>query len=443
MNSVSEIRPEFNKQVKINFDGGDLSSDAGLFLIREFAEKLGMPALVKKLFKTNDKAIRMHTDAENFWQMTYQRLAGYHQDDDADELTNEPVFRTLLDKDALASQPTLSRFHNRMDGDTLKQFAIIQQTLRGRIQKFTKASMTLLDLDSTLLSTFGEQEGAAFNFHYKGNGYHPLLCFDGLTGDLLKIELREGNVYTSRDVAGFMKPLLFEYRHRHPGIKLFLRGDSGFAVPELYDQMERNDVSYAIRLKDNPALRREAEWLEEALDERTQQNKVDYAVEYGEFLYQAGSWGYPRRVVVKMEKPENQMITIPTFIVTNMTSSPKSLIQFYCNRGSMENFIKEVKNGFDFKTLSSSSMTVNANRLQLSAIAYNLFNWFRRLVLPESMRKLQVDTLRLKLLKIAARVIKAARYLTFKLCSSCPYQEEFRQTIDNIQCLPPLLQSLQ
>ena len=439
MNNVPEIRPAFNRSVKINFDGGDLSSDAGLFLVREFAKKVGIRELIEKKFRTNDTAERRHTDAENLLQMVYQKIAGYFRDDDADELTDEPVFQTLLGKEALASQRTLSRFHHRMDEDTLNQFNGIHRELRKRVYRITPPEMVLFDIDSTLFETFGEQEGEAFNYHYGGHGYHPLLCYDGLTGDLLKAELRSGSVYTSKDVTGFMQPLLKEYRNRYPGMNLYLRGDSGFAVPELYEQLERNGVSYAIRLKDNPALKRESQWMETDLNERTRLNTIDYAVEYGEFIYRAGSWNSPRRVVVKMEKPQNQMICIPTYIVTNMALPPESLIRLYCNRGRMENFIKESKNGFDFDTMSSHSKIVNANRLQLSALAYNLFNWFRRLVLPDSMCKLQIDTLRLKLLKIAARVIRAARYLTFKLCSSCPYQEEFRQTFDNIQRLTPLL----
>ena len=103
----------------------------------------------------------------------------------------------------------------------------------------------------------------------------------------------------------------------------------------------------------------------------------------------------------------------------------------------MENFIKEGKSGFDFSSVSSSSMIVNANRLQLHTLAYNLFNWFRRLVLPAKMRKLRIDAIRLKLLKVAARAIRSARYLIFKLCSSCPYKQEFYEALENIRRLNP------
>ena len=123
------------------------------------------------------------------------------------------------------------------------------------------------------------------------------------------------------------------------------------------------------------------------------------------------------------------------FLVTNMESSPEYLIKFYCKRGLMENFIKERKTGFDFASVSSHARIVNANRLQIHALAYNIFNWFRRLVLSANMRKQRIDTVRLKLLKIAAKVIRSARYITFKLCSSCPYKDEFYETLSNISKL--------
>ena len=129
-----------------------------------------------------------------------------------------------------------------------------------------------------------------------------------------------------------------------------------------------------------------------------------------------------------------------TFIVTNMDASPEELIRFYCKRGRMENFIKESKNGFDFASVSSSSKVVNANRLQVHALAYNIFNWFKRLALSANMRKLQIDTIRLKLLKIATKVVYSARYITFKLCSTCPYKDEFYETLENIRKLQPKLE---
>ena len=441
MSIVNTLALESNRQIKINFDGGDLSSDAGLLLIKEFVSKLGINKLIGRNFKTNDSAtFRFHTDRDNLLQMIYMIIAGYFEDDASDELTNDPVFKAVLDKEALASQPTISRFFNRMDEDTLNQFLAIGRILRKKIYSIQMPEAVVLDLDSTLLEAYGKQEGRAFNYHYQSNGYHPLVCYDGITGDLIKIQLRDGTQYSCTGVVDFLQPVLDEYLNDYPAIKLLLRGDSGFATPELYKQCEENGTSYVIRLKENKTLRSKAEDLEDKLDEITKNNKVDYAVVYGEFMYQAGSWPYERRVVCKVEKPENQMVYMYTFIVTNMDSSPEYLIKFYCKRGLMENFIKESKSGFDFASVSSHTKIVNAGRLQVHALAYNIFNWFRRLVLSAKMRKQRIDTVRLKLLKIAAKVIHSARYITFKLCSSCPYQNEFYETLSNIGKLHPQLE---
>ena len=146
---------ESNKQIKINFNGGDLSSDGGLLLIKEFAARDGLIKLVKKLFKTNDSAtFRIHTDPDNLMQMIYQIIAAYFEDDCADELTTDPVFTAALEKEALASQPTLSRFWNRMDADTLTQLESIEAKMREVIYSIRHPEQMLFDLDSTLLNTY-------------------------------------------------------------------------------------------------------------------------------------------------------------------------------------------------------------------------------------------------------------------------------------------------
>ena len=292
MSIVNTFSLQSNRQIKINFDGGDLFSDAGLLLIKEFISRLGIERILNRSFKTNDSAVfRYHTDRDNLLQMIYMIMAGYFEDDASDELTKDPVFKAVLEKSALASQPTVSRFFNRMDEDTLKQFQEISQILRKRIYSIQMPQAVILDLDSTLLAAYGKQEGRAFNFHYRSNGYHPLVCYDGITGDLIKIQLRDGAAYSCTGVTNFLQPILDEYLNDYPTIHLLLRGDSGFATPDLYKQCEENGTNYVIRLK--------------------------------------------------------------------------------------ENFIKESKSGFDFSAVSSHNRIVNANRVQVHALAYNIFNWFR------------------------------------------------------------------
>ena len=223
----------------------------------------------------------------------------------ASHIVSDPVFKSVLEKDALASQPTVSRFFNRMDADTLNQFLTIGRILRKKIYSIQVPQAVILDLDPTLLDAYGRQEGRAFNFHYQSNGYHPLVCYDGMTGDLIKIQLRDGTQYSCTGVVDFLHPILDEYLNVYPAIRILLRGDSGFATPDLYKQCEENGTSYVIRLKENGILREKASHLVDELDEITKNNKVDHAVAYGEFMYKAGSWPYERRVVCKVEKPED------------------------------------------------------------------------------------------------------------------------------------------
>lgn len=440
MNSLNDMALNFNNRIKFNFNGGDLTSDSGLILLREFDEKLGFSSLIKNSFKTTDTAkYRFHCDADNLLQKMYMSIASYFADSTSDELRMDPLFNHILAK-KLASQPTLSRFFSRMDKNTIKQLDEINMNMRKRIYSVEKPKHILLDVDSTNFKTFGKQEESSFNFHYKSNGYHPLLAFDGLTGDLLKAELRPGSIYTSNGIEEFIRPLIKEFSELEPDTHLSLRGDSGFAKPKLYELLEENSVSYAIRLKANASLYSLAAGAVQELTDICTSNILDYKVVYDEFYYQANSWDVPRRVVVKVEKPSNQMVFMHSFIVTNMELSPMQVLMFYCNRGKMENYIKEFKNGFRFDRMSSNSFLTNQNKLQMYVITYNLFNWFRRLVLSKEFRKLQIDTIRIKMFKVAAKVVRGGGYIKFKLCSYFQYKKEFMQTLDNIYALNPKLE---
>ena len=429
-----------NTNIDLNFEGGKLSSDSGLLLVKEFVHKTGLGLIIKKMFKTNDTAImRIHTDFANLMQALYQIIAGYFVDDRADDLTNEPVFMACLEKGALASQPTMSRFYNRMDQDTLFQFGKIQKMMRKAIYSLPGhlPKTMLFDLDTTLLNTYGKQEGSAWNYHYQTEGYHPKVCFNGITGELIRAELRKGTEYCSKDITEFMDPVFKEFTVDYPSVHLFLRGDSGFATPELYEQCETNNCHYTIRLKSNKSLIEKAKEITALLDEKTKKDKVSYACQFGEFQYAASSWSKERRVVCKVEKPSDSFVYQYTFIVTSLSGNPKSIINFYCKRGTMENYIKEGKNGFDFSAVSSSSMIVNSNRLQIHVIAYNIINWMKRYVFPKSMSRDTIETIRIKLFKIASKITFHARKIVYSLCSSYPYKKEFFQILDNISALQP------
>lgn len=207
---------------------------------------------------------------------------------------------------------------------------------------------------------------------------------DGLTWDLIKAELRSGNVYTSGQVVRFIGPVLKRYWGKHPYVTKFIRADSGFALPELYEIAEELETFYAIRLKVNPTLYKLSTEFAEKMVKLCKRDLFSYHVIYGEFKYKAASWKKECRVVVKIEKPEGEMMFNYTFIVTNISFFPEDAVKFYCNRGTMENFIKEGKLGLSFDKMSSTEFVASANKLQEMVLAYNFNNWFKRLCINDT-----------------------------------------------------------
>ena len=435
MTSLQECTMNFNPRMKVNFDGGDLTSDAGLLLYKEFDHKLGLSETVKQELVVNDPVHhRDHPNSDVAMQKIYQHLCGYHTDDHADDLANEPLLTKMMEKQRLASQPTISRFNKKADIATAKSLEFTNEILQGRVYDIEPRDQFVLDLDSSGFTASGNQHGANYNHHYAERGFHPLYCFDGLTGDCLRAELRAGNVYTSRQVVRFMGSILKRYLAWAPTALLVFRGDSGFAVPELFKLAEAKGHKYAIRLKSNPRLQAIAQIMANKLISHDKLHQRE--VYYREFRYKAASWDRERRIVVKMERPSGELHIQFTFIATNMELQPRNVVRFYFQRGHMENFIKEAKNGFACHKMSSTDFESNAVKLQIAMLAYNFNNWFRRLCLPEAMKPNRMETLRTKLIKIAGRLISSGRYWTWKLSSSCVYKKPFIQTLNNIQRLP-------
>lgn len=435
MNSIiNDFKCNFNSSVKFNFKGGRLTSDAGCILIESFMKSMGILKLLKS-FKTNDKTIRKHTDDQILHQILLQNILAYFNDDDADKLAHENMLTTALGKERLASQPSLSRCYNRMDETTIAQLNYILKNLRKKAYSIEMPEYVIFDIDSTLLNTYGKQEGSDFNFHYQAQGYHPLLCYDAFTGDLISAVLREGSKYCSKDAADFLSPVFREYMDEYPEVNCILRGDSGFASPDIYETCEKHGVEYIIRLKENNLLNEKAIPAFREILKKCAEDTYSYKVEYDEFEYQASTWSHPRRVVMKIEKTEGRMDFDCMFIVTSLKYDPETTVKIYCKRGAMENFIKEGKSEFGFSRVSSHSMKVNSNRFLISALAYNIFNLFRRLTLSEKLRKCTANTIRLAIFKVAARVVSKARYTIFELCSNCAYKDEIIFAHNNIQQL--------
>jgi hypothetical protein len=434
MATLSQMTLNFNRSIKLSNDGGALSSDTGEFIFREFDEKIGFSKTLTKLLNLKDeRRYHVHSNENLLRQKIYQIIAGYDKDDAADYLTNDPVFTQIIGTDALASQPSLSRFFGRFDHEAMDGLNQGNQEILDKVHQFRDSKALILDLDSTHSDTYGKQEESAYNAHYGTVGFHPLVAFDGATGDFLKAKLRPGNVYTSNGVVDFIQPVIEHYNNTFSGTVLFLRGDSGFAVPALYALCEKEPVFYVIRLKSNAQLQKLAEEYHPSTVP-SDISKTEFYFE--ETLYQAKSWKKPRKVIIQSVRPAGELFFTHSFLVTNLESfSPQDIVRAYQKRGTMENFIKEAKNGFGLDQMNSHSFQVNEAKMMLSLLAYNLTNWLRTLCFPDSQKKMQIETIRTRIIKVASKLVKSGRSLYFKLASSFVYQKFFWEVLCQIQKL--------
>jgi len=288
----------------------------------------------------------------------------------------------------------------------------------------------ILDLDSSVSETYGEQEGTAYNGHFDCTCYHPLFCFNQF-GDVERALLREGNVHSAKDWLAVLEPVVARYRSQK--LPRYFRADAAFANPEVYEFLEAEGYGYAIRLPANDVLQREIEPLLTRPVGRPSNAPV---VWYDDFLYQAQSWERARRVVAKVEWHKGELFPRVGFIVTNLDSPAKRVVRFYNQRGTAEQWIKEGKNAVKWTRLSCHDFVDNQVRLQLFVLAYNLGNFLRQAVLPQAVRHWTLTTLREKLIKIGAKVVRHSRQVIFQMAEVAVPRELFRailQTIDRLR----------
>ena len=427
MNIIPKTKEKIEGKIKYNFEGGNLSSDSGLIIFKKFIDEFGLKNLVQENMNFSDRNFIC------FFQRLYLRMAGYNNDLVLKDLKLDPIFQKMLNISDLYSQSTMSRFDNDLDEVDLQSFDKLNFSLLEKSYKKDLPERVILDIDSTGIRTFGNQNKQAYNGHYKENGYHPLMVFDGITGDLIKAELRPGNVYTSNGVVEFITPVIEWYKKNFPEIELHFRGDSGFAIPELYELLEKHNIEYGIRLKSNNILKQLTKSPENYFSKKELSDGSVHLVKFDNFDYKAGSWKKERSVKVKIEKKAGTLIPRITYIVTNKKDNTKEILNYYTDRGKMENFIKEIKNGFGLKNLSHKEFIVNQNKLAQLMIIYNINNLMRRLVFPKEFAKYRIETIRYKFIKIASKSVKSGRVHTFKMSSSYPYKKEFLEIISNIE----------
>lgn len=391
-------------------------------LVDQLARALGVRESLGRHLASHP--LRTFDDADLVMQKAMLVAAGYHADDDATDLRNDPAFESSVGR--LASQETVSRRFSAMGEPDVEALRSAVREVQNGIAAHGARRAIVVDFDTTLLAGYGSQEGLAWNFHYSGTGLHPIVATDTEMRDVVGFELRPGAQHCSKDAGGFIEGVLDRMTARHPNALVAVRADAGFSSPEVYEACERYGCPYAVRLKSNARLQELAAPLASLLDPGSGKEA------YGSFSYRASSWDRERRVVVRCEATEGELFVRSTFIVTNMAAPPRDVFAFYCGRGAMELIIGELKEGFLRNCVQSRSMAANEFRCLTAILAYSLLNWLRRLALPARLAKEKAVTLRSELVKVAARKVSHGRSVLFRLSSSCPRKSAFYHAMGRI-----------
>jgi hypothetical protein len=407
------------------FDGGRLTSDGGLVWLAEADSELGLCERVAEHVPEWRKRKGRHSLQALVRQRVFQIACGYEDQNDSDSLREDPLLKLLCGSlpqsgANLASQPTISRLENAPSASACYRMAdaIFELYLTERGKEGVPERI-VLDFDSTDDPTHGDQEGSFYHGYYGQHMYHPLLVFDGQSGHLIAALLRAGNTHGSNSAVALLKRIVGRLRRRWPGVRIEVRADAGFAVPALYDYCEGEGITYTVGLITNVRLEELAEGLLEEAKRRYDEER-EKARLFSEGSYRAGSWEHARRVVYKAEAMEQGTNT--RFLVTTRIDGPKDLYEFYVRRGESENWIKDFKLHLKADRLSCSRFIANQFRLLLHACAYWLMDALRRKLLASGARRMQLDTLRLRLIKIGGRVRELLTKIRLHLASGHPGQ---------------------
>ena len=407
------------------FDGGRITSDGGLPWLSKMDSEMGLCEAISEHVPEWRKRRGRHSLASLVRQRVLQIACGYEDQNDSDTLRKDPLLKLacgLLPESGedLASQPTICRLENAATrrschriAEALFELYLAERGKAGAPEKI------LLDFDSTDDPVHGGQEGSRYHGYYRQHMYHPLLVFDGDTGHLITALLRAGNTHASNSSVALLKRIAGRLRERWPEVAIEVRADAGFAVPAVYEYCEDESITYTIGLITNPRLE---EMAKDLLDEALELHDARGAKQrlFSEALYAARSWEHARRVVYKAEAMEQG--TNRRFVVTTREDEPKALYEFYARRGEGENWIKDFKLHMKADRLSCHRFIANQFRLLLHAAAYWLMDALRRKLIESGVRRMQLDTLRLRLVKIGGRVRELATKVRMHLASGHPGQ---------------------
>ena len=425
------------REIEVRFDGGRITSDAGWLLLYALDRSQGLSAGFSScIVDQRDGRYVSHELGEMVRQRLFQILAGYEDCNDADELRADPMLMSVCERlpesdPELASQPTLSRLENRVSRKDLMRIGHWMLESWARRLRKRRPKRVVLDLDSTDDPTNGQQQLSFYHGFYRSRILHPLLIFDGETGELAAAVLRPGNKGAAFGAIGALKRVIAAVR-RSLGAQVVIeiRADAGFASPDLYKFCEGEKLLYEIGLVRNPRLAKAAEpVLERARREYESSGRKQRL--FDEFAYQAESWPAARRVVAKAEV--SALGINRRFVVTNRRDlDAQGLYERYACRGQAENFIKAFKNDLAMDRLSCHRFSANQFRLLLHGLAYNVFVRLRDYLWGTPCLNLTVETLRRRLIKIGARVRESTRRIWVHCSSAYPDRQLFLKILGRL-----------
>lgn len=405
------------------FSGGDITSDAGVLLLRAIDKKLGLTKSINDIINDprNPQFIK-HTQLSLLRQRIYSIALGYEDLNDHTQLRNDTALQTAIEEEkTLASVSTLCRLENRI---TDKEITLMHEVLiETFIKSFTtKPEELILDFDATDDRVHGNQEGKFFHGYYDHYCFLPLYVF--CKDQLLVSYLRPSNIDGAKHAWAILSLLVKRLKKQWPDVEIIFRGDGGFCRHKMLDWCDSNDIKYIVGMAKNNVLKGMIEVEMEQMHEKCEQTNEPQRC-FKSLKYGARSWKKQRTIVAKIEHlPKGAN---PRFIVTNLSDDAQYLYEdVYCARGDMENRIKEQQLGLFADRTSASNWWANQFRLMLSSIAYVLMENIRTIALKGTeFAKSQMTNIRLKLFKIGAVIVKNTRRIKFMFSSSYPWQQQF------------------
>ena len=437
------LSPVQGKKIDVAFDGGLLSSDGGLLLLREVERKLGLARRLAACLPDRRAPEKVrHGIADMIRLRLLLIAAGYEDANDCDSLRTDPLFKMAVGRAPesgadLCSQPTMSRLENAPSR------IVLGRMMAAMVDLFCDSwarvpNRIVLDIDDTEDRVHGRQQLSLFNAHYDGYCFLPIHIYEALSGKPVAAILRPGKTPSGNEVRTVLKHVIRRIRANWPRVEILVRGDGHYGRPEVMTWCEANSVSYIFGLGGNATLHGMVSDLTEDVALWRAGKGDDAKVRrYADLRYAAGSWAEPRRVIARIEASAQGVDR--RFVVTNLSGRAKTLYErVYCARGQAENLIKAHKLHLASDRTSCHSATANQFRLILHSAAYWLLHTLRAATPRRSFwRRAQFDTLRLRLIKIAARVIEMATRIKVSFPTACPDKAMLALLAGRIAALPP------